>query len=64
VDVWLEDLIAEKWAIVRAAADGSITDWDDDEMEKAVQARLVAHLMTKFGPDRFPVEDGKPADAI
>jgi len=68
VDTWLEDLIAGKWEVFKRAADGSIAGWQSDEIEKAVQARLVQHLLAKFGPSRFPQgffgEDGKPADAI
>jgi hypothetical protein len=61
-DTWLEDLIATKWDTFKAAANGTIATWEEDEMEQAVQARLAAHLLAKYGANRFP--DGKPEDAI
>jgi len=54
VDVWLEDLIAGKWETFKAAADGSIAEWQEDEIFKAVQAKLVAHLLSKYGESRLP----------
>jgi len=54
VDTWLEDLIAGKWETFKAAADGSIAEWQEDEIFKAVQAKLLAHLLAKYGESRLP----------
>lgn len=54
VDVWLADLIAEKWSTFRAAADGSVSEAETKSLTNEVLAKLRAHLLAKYGEDRLP----------
>jgi hypothetical protein len=45
---------SQKWATFKAAADGNIAEWEESEIFKAVPARLVAHLLAKYGEGLSP----------
>ncbi len=40
VDVWLSELIVAKWAVFRAAADGTVVDGDDTSFQNEILDRL------------------------
>jgi SWI/SNF-related matrix-associated actin-dependent regulator 1 of chromatin subfamily A len=53
IDMWLADLINAKWSTFKAAADGSIPTWEEDDIMAALAAKLEAHLRAKYG-DNHP----------
>jgi SWI/SNF-related matrix-associated actin-dependent regulator 1 of chromatin subfamily A len=53
IDEWLSDLINAKWATFKAAVDGSIPTWEQDDIMTLLAAKLEAHLRAKYG-DNHP----------
>lgn len=49
IDEWLADLINAKWATFKAAVDGTIPTWEEDDIMAALAAKLEAHLRAKYG---------------
>jgi len=62
IDTWLSDLISAKWSTFKAAADGSIPEWEEQDIMAALAAKLEAHLRAKYGDNHPlfapPVEEG------
>jgi len=54
IDTWLSDLISAKWSTFKAAADGSIPEWEEQDIMAALAAKLEAHLRAKYG-DNHPL---------
>ena len=54
VDVWLADLIAEKWSTFKSAIDGTEAEAEVQDIQKVMMDRLAAHLRAKYGEGRFP----------
>jgi SWI/SNF-related matrix-associated actin-dependent regulator of chromatin subfamily A-like protein 1 len=44
VDGWLVDLIAEKWDTFRAAADGTVPEWEESSIRDLLLGKLRDHL--------------------
>jgi len=63
VDEWLDDLIAEKWEIVKAAIEGRITATVEDiDIQKLMLERLKKHYADKYGKPIAGGEDLRPGD--
>jgi hypothetical protein len=60
IDEWLSDLIAAKWATFKAAVDGTIPQWEEDDIMTLLAAKLEAHLRAKYG-DNHPALPQPPA---
>ena len=43
-DEWLDELIEGKWVTFKAAADGTIAEWEQQDIQKAMMDRLAAEL--------------------
>jgi len=52
VDEWLEGLISEKWSTFTAGVDGKAVEGQQASMIAAMLAKLQAHMIEKYGPDR------------
>jgi SWI/SNF-related matrix-associated actin-dependent regulator 1 of chromatin subfamily A len=49
IDEWLSDLINAKWETFKAAIDGTIPTWEEDDILAQLAAKLEAHLRAKYG---------------